>query len=474
MNDPEPDGVEIELSATNASSAPGQADASTLPARSALVGRLSRRQRATRLIGAGSVILAAVLVIVASSPSLRDGVLAPFTGQRAPAAAQSYYIDDGVPWATITLDGQPVHPPLIEVEAPIDLLPGHHRLEWRGDPFEPQHCTISVPAERGDTCTLGALSVGRGYPEPLAQVILLRESLAALPPDQRARLIDAMQAALDAHHASATIQPGERYATKTTGIISATQAMRATLTFQVIAGDNQRIACQFNAFETDMRPCEIDVQSCFQLCTVPWDPLTARQGQTATGSEAAWFALAVTQPTWDYATADGRVIAANQPIDLTGAASIGHMAELRIGWSDSTWQVSALFGADLHGQLALTYGGIHVANDPPCAAAQDLFAHTQLGEASNTQVRSISGPNPSAGCLIVTGTGGAQSGMPGAVGATQAWYLERYGVLLAANDRAHRADIAAHYGPTLPVADAYEQAVARALAALPGQVIRVA
>jgi hypothetical protein len=121
------------------------------------------------------------------------------------------------------------------------------------------------------------------------------------------------------------------------------------------------------------------------------------------------------------------------------------------------WQVQPLFGPN-QGPPILVEGS-QVTDDPACLSAEDLFPEDFTTYA---QLRFISGPNPAAGCLIeATLAQHAQTPKtPTTVQVEE--YLVRFGVVVAVTTQAQR------HHPQWPGADAYEQQLARQLAALPG------
>ena len=123
-----------------------------------------------------------------------------------------------------------------------------------------------------------------------------------------------------------------------------------------------------------------------------------------------------------------------------------HLVPLGITWNNPGWQVSALFP-----NSQAPFG------DPVCDSAigdaQALAGDFVIDNLPvQVQDRSLSGANPASGCLLVI-TPTSTTTKP-----IVAYCMHRFGVLLAANDMAHRL------WPYLPVADAYEQQLAHQLA----------
>src|SRR5205807_8325174 len=105
---------------------------------------------------------------------------------------------------------------------------------------------------------------------------------------------------------------------------------------------------------------------------------------------------------------------------------------------------------------SIPVGDTLLADDPACVGMQNLLSGIVP---SASQVRLASGSNPAAGCLAVVPTTSTTST------SADAYYLERFGVLLAANDVAHKLQ------PRLALADEYGRNLAQQLAIMPGQTI---
>ena len=195
---------------------------------------------------------------------------------------------------------------------------------------------------------------------------------------------------------------------------------------------------------------------CREICTAPWQtPLTS--------SVRALQAYVVAHPEWSYATLDGRVVAGDQP-DIGGQlqflGSDVYPVPITIGWDGAQWQVYADFDAAIAGS---PFG------DPACVTAQDEVGYQGISppelpsqSAGGVGVTWLYVPGvPSAiGCLAAALPENAQ-GSPDTSAhgmAVAGLILHRFGVPIAANAAAH------HYWPELPVADAYEQALAQHLA----------
>src|SRR5260221_4152037 len=208
--------------------------------------RLSPCARLRRLAISGAAVLLVLLVVVAGLPAVRQDALTlliaptPTPTLRSLPGADTFYFLATPPWVTVLVDGRPLDPvPVVDEQpapvppvsaygfdtptptrglvpnehpAPVKLARGVHTLEWRGAPFLPQRCTLPVPVPllstpRGNEGCVFALYPG----SPPGYLVQWRESLATLPPEQRAALRAAIAARLAAASASAWIQASETY-----------------------------------------------------------------------------------------------------------------------------------------------------------------------------------------------------------------------------------------------------------------------
>ena len=435
--------------------------------------QLSPRQRtvALRLAVVVSIMLLALLVFPGSFPTLRNVInnLVPTPTPTLPPGYNLFYMDVSVPWTRVSVDGHLVHPSRISDQAPIWLARGHHVIEWRAEPFQLQSCTISIPYANSDTCRFANDTVIQQQTIGPVQLILLHESLTTLSADQQAALIEAVQAALDGSYASETIQLGEKYIVPgPNGYVTATRPLRATLHFQLDTdvSNPSGAFCLLNAQTMAPQLCNVDGQNCEQLCTAP---LQFRESQAATPFASAWLAFIMVSASWDYATESGQIIAHDQPIGQSYANFSDQLVLLNIGWGNSGWHVKVLFGPSLGSAPIVDRGinngpssteDIQIAADPACVDAQAIFVQ----DLSNySQIRFVSGENPAAGCLVVAT--GSLTNTPTSSNPAVAYFLDRFGVLLAANDVAHKLQ------PQWPLVNAYERSLVQQLATLPGQTV---
>jgi hypothetical protein len=431
----------------------GDVSQPSTPAESPVEPQLTRRRHALRLAATLGALFLALLVILDSIPSLRDravGVVFPSPTPTLFSSADLFYLLPSPPGTTVLLDGHS----LARLAYPGDphslrLPRGHHTLAWRSAtfPFQPLSCTISLPRVPADTCPFVLARMVQLLPKlvqkniSLSPVIAVHETSDALPLDQFNALTAAIQDALAALRSSAIVQPGEDYYSYQPGQcckpVAATRSLRATLHVN-LAGDLGD-PCLFS-----IDPCWFPGQDCAHICTVP-APVSA-----STGTTPAWLAAVLVDLTWEYTTLDGQSIA--------NVAEYGYGIQrvvLRITWDGAHWLVVPVTGHQ---------PSLPAADDLTCASALAWFSqgpptYILFPETSNgVDFRYAAGPTPTDGCILriaATGNPQVQVVAPGA----PALFLERFGVLLAANDAAHSL------WPDLPVADASEQALAQQLAA---------
>ncbi|MGI9059048.1 MAG: hypothetical protein ACR2H5_10760 [Ktedonobacteraceae bacterium] len=411
------------------------------------------RQRRFQLILTASIVAIVVVIILGSSLPVRN-LAVRLLAARVPTPTATlvpgvdlFYIDGAPSWGSAYLDGQRMkHLPNVGVDPPLRIARGQHVLEWKADPFQEQRCIVSVPANFGvDTCHYdNSVSLGGGRS---AWLLSFPASLQIVPDKPRLALLQAVQAALDAQRSTETVQPGEVYdSTSQRGVfITARQPLRATIHFQLDA----------SPLSPNSRPCTVDGQNNGQECVV-WgqdchvfcaDPMA---DTTAVLRAQEWDVLGVVLPVWDYTTLNGKSIAQNQPDAFAGAQGYELVMPFHITWDEMGWHVSIPLG---HANT-LPFG------NPFCSSAESevqIDAFLSAAELKNFAVswKYASGPLAAAGCVAVAA--------PNLTGLTitpapsyhvAAYCLQRFGVLLAANDVAHRL------WPTMPMADAYEQHLA--------------
>jgi hypothetical protein len=205
-----------------------------------------------------------------------------------------------------------------------------------------------------------------------------------------------------------------------------------------------------------VRPCHASGANCLQLCAAPSildDLLRARMPRV---DPADWLVFGIVRASWEYTTLDGRAVVSGAPLDSGVAGVTGHAVLFDLRWTGSAWEATPLLAPLQSGYLMLDTGGMWTAFSPPHVAALDLF--TAGGELARFDAVALSylPDDPAAGCLVAASVRG---GSDARQGESEAWFLERFGVLLAANDVAHKLR------PALPVASSAETALAARMAA---------
>jgi hypothetical protein len=469
-SDRSPDNLDVEMVSLeeDAEGAVG-GQARSLPAKALMA--LAARWRSSRRRGPViyvaiivSVIILLVMVARSSFP-LPGGSAGEQQDAVLPPGYNDFFLQPDVPWTQIFIDGQRVEPPGAERASPLTLKPGHHLITWRAAPFQPQSCRISIPYAVGDSCKFAREEITPPGSTIGLQIILLHESLSTLPAAQQIALRNAIQASFDSIPASQRVLPGERYFTGNRTLV-ATQPLQATLRLSLDTDSDAN--CALDTEVMFPQTCTLAEQNCAQLCTIPWNAQGIPQ-------EPRWFAFAQTHLSWDYTTLQGQPIASDQPIDNSSvnfASMTDQLTLLSITWQHDSWHIRPLLGSDLpsptivdSGDLGQPIGeNIQLADDPACVAAQNIFVQlsaysSSLLNASPQQIHYVSGANPAAGCVVTlpliidnaTSTGGQT-----------AIFLERFGVMLAVNDAAHRLQ------PDLPLADREEKTLAGQLTTIVG------
>jgi hypothetical protein len=451
--------------------AEGKAASSRLLLRLPFQRQLSPRQRALQVTVIMSVVVI-LLVILASSAGVRNtigrGIFGPTPTPTATLfpGADLIYIQRSPSWGSVSIDGHTFSRlPTIGVDPPLLLTRGSHKLVWHADPFlNLQPCFVSVPPMSTDTCLYNSpVQVNSNL---IARVIRFSLSLNLLPDIQRAALTQAAQAALDTLQSTEIVQPGEQYVDMpaSNSIDTAVRPLRATFRFQLDTNPTSQASC---VTQGTGQACVFQGVDCRLFCPVPG------QGETPPPSENRWDVFAVMRPTWDYATLDGKVVASNQPDSTIGYNMQNeYLVKLHITWDLMEWHVTVPRGNTPHVTLPrdntfprdITH--IIAIGDPACASALDDISslggyYSATGGSELVDLRFGSGPNSAdggMGCLVVE-TPHIDS--PSSSSFPVILLLHRFGIILAANDAAHR------YPPFLPLADTYEQKLAQQLATLP-------
>jgi hypothetical protein len=413
--------------------------------------QLSPRQRLLRMTITLSLVVLAAIIILGNSTFLNPiGQYLSLNSTHKPAPAiQSgtdfFYIDQNPSWGQLFLDGKRIsNPPIMGRDAPLHLARGRHQFLWRTEPFQPFHCTISVPVAFDDTCPNQIAQqneFGPTHPNivPHSWNLLFYESVSALPIVQRIALVQSMQAALNARQSTETVYPGERYL-----YTKANHAHKGTTTRPLLA----TLYFQFDTGRGSGFSCTGDLLTCSSLLQLTGDQcqLYCQSNQSVDQSHS-WFLNVAINALWSYITFDGQAIAQYDPTTLPGSNLVSNTLPLIVTRQNGDWHTDV-------GLLGITNNGLG------CLSIGDVI-NPALQNTLNQgfQLSFASGPVPAAGCLAAVtpqvdpATPSSPSSSP-----TAAFYLYRFGVLLAANDQAH------HLSPALPLADIYERKLAQQLA----------
>ncbi len=449
---------------------PDSITGSSQPGRRGPLWRLLPRRRRVQLIIINGLLILVMIIILASTAPVRGlvgGVFFRPTPTPTPTLAPGadlFYVKGDPSWGRLLVDGHPTALPAIGTDPPLRLARGRHVLTWQAPPFLNQQCIVSVPlAPLTDTCSDNSVV---SFNSTDAWVISFSVSLANLSGKQRTALLRAAQAALDARQSSDMVRPEERYILApdnpacrdhTQGYqcyATANQPLRATLSFQLDTNEASSEQC----INPQPGTCTLNKQDCRLFCT---------GGFLTSSSPREWAVFAPVLSLWTFATMDGRVLERDVPDDSTWDYATGQMVDeslvqLAITWDGQGWRVA--LPANLDSQSVPDSGYF----DPVCAAMEQQVNSVVLpamnGVTVSFQWQFASGALPATGCVAVgtpqsdeltTPTPTAQSG-------PVFYYLHRFGVLLALNQPAQDA------GVLLPLADAYEQQLARGLIALVG------
>ncbi|HVB22348.1 MAG TPA: hypothetical protein VNG51_10415 [Ktedonobacteraceae bacterium] len=401
-----------------------------------------------------TLFLVIVLLLVAIFSPVRDIVVNRFLTTAPTPTATLVAGDDlidiqATPTGTITIDGHVIKKStnpysLNFTDKPIRLPRGQHKIVWQAPPFLPLTCIISVPPLSTEPCNYE--STGNSTTAPGERLITFNATMADLPATQQTTLKQTIQAALTSMQSTDIVQPGEQYVSPSgaTLIKTATQSLQATLQFQLDANPASQHPCQNGYGDT----CSLNGQNCLQLCTLPEIGVPSTKSAPLT-----WDIYALFYPSWTYTTQSGQIIAQNQPDSSNMPALEDHSIALRITWDGTKWQASPDTSSN-----TLEQGITPIS----CASINNqISATTQYGvTASGTNVDwgYAVGTNEAQGCLaVVVPSPGQQT--PTNFKQPAAYFLYRFGVLLAANPRAHSEF------PNVPMADANEQAIAQSIAA---------
>jgi len=164
----------------------------------------------------------------------------------------------------------------------------------------------------------------------------------------------------------------------------------------------------------------------------------------------AWNVVAMIHPLWDYATLNNQVVVQDQLDILPNGIRITSFVALSIVWDD---------GGSGRWHVAMAGTGTPFGNNLACASAETEVKMVLAPALESSGWQFVPGSIPAIGCLAIA----EQSGViatPSSSSSVGAYCLYRFGVLLAANDAAHR------FWPHMPLANTYERRLAQQLATM--------
>ncbi len=405
-----------------------------------------RKHRGPVTVATTALIVLAMLLILFSVSPVRQFFM--------PAAVQttfSYRLDANPPWGHLFVDGQAVKKTSGGGIYPLfSLTRGKHTLLWRAAPFSPQQCIITVPVGSGlDSCNHPGVPPASGGTNTY---ISFPTDLTMLSTEQRAALLQATQAAFDSKQSSEMVRVGDLYAQTAEAagpnspsctvlqiaalcLANARQPLKATLRLQLDTTSWSRVSCAGGA-------CASNGQNCYIFCApfLYYDP-------DVSVSPTVWQATIYVQLFWRFSALDGRVVADNQADTFIRGQQNDIPVPLNITWDGQRWGVSIAMPGDY------AYSG-----DPVCDAAMgDLYnlqnaVPAATGQDTQTSMIAVRGTTFASGCLIEYKL---QTGVFPVPPPVVAYVIQRFGVLLAVDNAAHRLF------PFLPVASAYEKQLAQ-------------
>jgi hypothetical protein len=406
-----------------------------------------------------------IAVVVAIFSPLRDVALnhifpASITPTATVIAGDNQFYIQASPQANITIDGRPVTQlPAVGTGTPIQLSRGQHKIVWQAEPFAPLTCIVSVPPLASEPCNYE--SPGTNPDAPGTRVISFNASITNLSNAQQMALKQAIQTTLNTLQSTDTLQAGEQYVYAQPNSVpivkTATQPLNATLSLHLDTNPNSSNPCTPNG---DF--CTLSGQNCLLIC--------ADGGTTSPNGVFTRNIIALYYPTWTYTTQSGQAVAQNQPDTNYTTVGMDHSIDVGATWNGTAWHVSLpSYNNILFSSSSTTPPG---TTPPACASIHNYInSTTNYGtgsspfsstQGSNTKAVNWGftvGTNEAQGCLGVVVPSPNTAQTPTDFKQPPAYFLYRFGVLLAANPLAHSEF------PSISMADAYEQSIAQGIAA---------
>jgi hypothetical protein len=372
----------------------------------------ARRLRAAVVAAAVLLVMVLLLGIVPDSRASLAALLhLPTPTPTVPLAfgADQFSAVNGVPWGVLRSDGKQVAVSQAQTVFVFSLPRGRHTLEYRADPFAVLRCEVTVPVSPRDTCPL-LTATDAVHNIGVGRYLDFRCTPQTLPAQQVAALETVIQRGLDALQLTTTVPPGTRYLGADGKPQVATAALPATFSYRLNLDVNE----SFNA----------GMGACVTFCD-------------SYGSDAAGWIVAVHALFgWHFAGAGIAPIDVPAIVHTPPDTVLPEQVSWRNGWQLATqpFDSGKLCGALISNVFALI---------------------TSPDGGSSLSVNTQAMPNPADGCLYsVTLSADSSSTAP----APASTYLYRFGLLFAVDNEAQRMQ------PSLPVANAEEQTLARQLA----------
>jgi hypothetical protein len=446
--------------------------------------RLTSRQRKLSLWLTGLLFLVTIGVLLGSISDIR-GLLASMWSEPAPTGTAVpenlfFYVQENPSWGQFTIDGHPLtRLPRIARDQPLSFSPGTHQIIWQAAPFNARTClftvvnilTFSSPCLKQQDINSQVANKPAKLALPLSMPVMLFTffaSLNDLPPGQRTSLVQQTQTLFSLPNSSEQVYPGEAYAVSEQAAEANPSLCQPVKGFALcFARANQPLVASLSAqLDTSTAlddPCVAAGlcgtigQDCRQFC----NPFSGSEGVSP-----GWDIGAVIHLLWTYKTLSGQVIASNQPDSAIRGSAAGYVpVTLHITRDRQGWHIALLPGPE------------STLNDPSCMGIErDISTlYTAISNGSAGFAMQEAGPPQTQiaeGCLEVFEL---QSFLPQPfpnatntplpepsstpVSHEPAYFLFRFGVILAVNPMAHSLL------PKLPMADSYEQNLAQHLLA---------
>lgn len=405
--------------------------------------------------------LVIILLLIAIFSPVRDVVINRFLTVAPPPTptivpgGNQFYIQ-AFPQGTITIDGQAITSLTNQYNgaSPITLARGVHKIVWQAPPFLPLTCIVYVPPISSEPCNYESL--GDIANAPSLRVISFNASMSNLSNTQQTALKQAIQATLNTLQSTDTVLAGEQYVyaqpSGLTIVKTAIQPLNATLSLHLDANPNTNNSCTEISDE-----CNLSGQNCLQICS--------GSGTTSPDGTFIWNINVLYYPTWTYTTQSGQVVARNQPDTNSPLVDTDHSIDLQVTWDGKTWHVGLPSYKNvllsLYNTIPPACGSIHslTSTNSNYGSGSIPFSVTQGGNPTPVSWGFVVGPNEAQGCLGVVVPSPNTTTTPTDFKQLPAYFLYRFGVLLAVNALAHSEF------PNIPMADANEQAIAQSIAA---------